>query len=109
MIHCQPGDLVLVSFPFVGGTGAKLRPALVVLDTGDADIVVARVTTQAQTTSHDIAITDWRGAGLRAPSTVRLHKLATLAKSLVNNSLGALQPADRQCIRTVLSQLFSAW
>jgi mRNA interferase MazF len=41
MINYQPGDLVLVAFPFTGG-GSKVRPALVLLDTGDDDILVAR-------------------------------------------------------------------
>jgi len=74
-ISYQPGDLVLVEFPFTG-PGTKLRPALVVLDSGDADVVLARVTTPP----YDIHLTDWRQAGLLAPSFVRLHKLATLSK-----------------------------
>jgi mRNA interferase MazF len=109
MIHYRPGDLVLVSFPFVSGAGAKSRPALIVMDTGDSDIVVARVTTQIHSTTHDVPIADWRGAGLLAPSTIRLHKLATLAKSLVNRTLGSLPPADRQNVKGALGQLFASW
>ena len=45
-----PGDLVLVDFPFTTGGPGKPRPALVVLDTGDADVVLARVTTQPKST-----------------------------------------------------------
>ena len=50
---------------------------MVIVDTGDADILVARVTTQSGQSDHDVPIEDWRGAGLLAPSIVRLHKLAT--------------------------------
>ena len=46
MTSYQPGDLVLIAFPYTAG-GGKVRQAMVVADTGDADIVVARVTTQA--------------------------------------------------------------
>jgi len=44
----RPGEVVLLSFPFADAAGAKRRPALVILDTGDEDIVVARVTSTAQ-------------------------------------------------------------
>jgi mRNA interferase MazF len=86
----QPGDLVLVEFPFTG-SGTKLRPALVVLDSGDADVLMARVTTQHQATPYDIQVTDWRQAGLLAPSFIRLHKLATLSKARIQRRLGALE------------------
>ncbi len=48
----------MLLFPFTGRQGAKRRPALVLLDTGDSDIVVARVTGQARQSPYDIEITD---------------------------------------------------
>ncbi len=105
----QAGDLILVDFPFVGGRQTRTRPALVILDTGDADLVVARVTTQSVSASQDVLITDWRGAGLLAASTVRLHKLATLEKSLVHRVLGSLQPVDRNQVSAVMKQLYGNW
>jgi mRNA interferase MazF len=54
MTTYQPGDVVLVAFPHTGKTRTKNRPALVILDTGDADVVVARVTTQLHQTPHDV-------------------------------------------------------
>jgi mRNA interferase MazF len=107
-INYQPGDLVLVEFPFTG-PGTKLRPALVVLDSGDADVLLARVTTQPQTTPYDIHLTDWRQAGLLAPSFVRLHKLATLSKARIQRRLGALEAADRGQVSEALKQLTVAW
>jgi len=52
----KAGDLVLVAFPYASGSEAKKRPALVILDTGDADVVVARVTTQTASTPSDCRI-----------------------------------------------------
>ena len=43
----RPGDVVLLVYPFTSGEGAKKRPALVLLDTGDDDVVAARITSQA--------------------------------------------------------------
>ncbi|MBI1742513.1 type II toxin-antitoxin system PemK/MazF family toxin [Candidatus Acetothermia bacterium] len=109
MTNYQPGDLVLVAFPYARGAQTKNRPALVLLDTGNSDIVVARVTTQMHQTPYDVLITNWQGTGLLAPSVVRLHKLATLEKVLVRNRLGNLQPADRQQVSAVMQQIYRQW
>ena len=103
------GDLVLVDFPFTVSGPGKARPALVILDTGDADVMLARVTTQAHAGPFDAPIADWQQAGLLAPSSARLHKLVTLAKSRVHKHLGALQTADRKSVAAVLQRIAAAW
>jgi|GEM_PF-3350446 mRNA interferase MazF len=42
-MNYQAGDLLLMAFPYVGGAQSKVRPALVLLDMGDEDVLVARV------------------------------------------------------------------
>ncbi len=108
MTTYQPGDVVLIAFPYTGGAQTRTRPALVILDTGDADVLVARITTQLHQTPHDVMITDWRGAGLLAPSVLRLHKLATLDKALIRHRLGTLPPAERQSVAGLLRQTYGA-
>ncbi|MCX6843143.1 MAG: hypothetical protein NTX53_12765 [candidate division WOR-3 bacterium] len=44
MASYSAGDVVLLEFPFTDTSGSKRRPALILHDTGDDDIVVARVT-----------------------------------------------------------------
>ena len=105
----QPGDIVLVDFPFTASGPGKPRPALVILDTGDADVVLARITTQAQSTTYDVPISDWQSAGLLAASTVRLHKLATLAKSRVQRRLGTLSASDRIRVAKALQSFVASW
>ncbi|MGQ9631706.1 MAG: type II toxin-antitoxin system PemK/MazF family toxin [bacterium] len=83
----RPGEIILVSFPFVNATSAKRRPALVLLDTGDEDIVVARVTSQPVRPPFDVELMEWQQAGLMLPSVVRVHKVATLEKRLVERRL----------------------
>ena len=75
--------MVLLSFPFTSNDRVTKRPALVLLDTGDADLVLARVTSRAARTANDVEIEEWQKAGLLLPSIVRLDKLATLEKHLV--------------------------
>jgi mRNA interferase MazF len=90
------GDVVLVHFPQSGITARKQRPGIVVLDIGDADIVIAPVTSKARSQSGDLPIGDLSGTGLIRPSWARLGKVATLLKSDVIRSLGRLSDSDRK-------------
>jgi mRNA interferase MazF len=108
-MNYQAGDLVLVAFPYVAGGQSKVRPALILLDAGDADVLAARVTSQTSGTQYDVPLTSWRQAGLRAPSVVRLHKLATLEKALIVRQVGHIDPADRPKVAAVLRQTFGSW
>lgn len=105
MAQYSPGEILLLAFPFSDTTGIKRRPALVLLDTGDNDVLVARITGQLNQTEFDIELQDWQQAGLKLPSIVRLHKLATLEKKIVERSLGALTASDFQQVQTKLQHL----
>jgi len=52
----KSGDLVLIAFPLSSGEAAKQRRALVILDTGDQDVLVARITTHVRAASFDVAL-----------------------------------------------------
>ena len=99
---------MLVAFPFASAAEAKRRPALVLLDTGDADLVVARVTSQTARDEFDIQIVEWQKAGLMLPSVVRVHKLATLEKSLIERRLGALTTDDWVNVLSKVKQLWAS-
>jgi len=60
MTTYRPGEIILTVFPFTAGVQSKLRPALVLLDTGDADLIVARITTRRPQVSMEVAVADWR-------------------------------------------------
>ncbi|MDQ3459091.1 MAG: type II toxin-antitoxin system PemK/MazF family toxin [Deinococcota bacterium] len=100
------GMLVLLAFPFSDGVRAKQRPALVLLDTGDPDLLVARVTSREAGEACDVKLTNWHEAGLLLPSTVRLHKLTTLEKHLVKRTLGRLTDEDWTTVRRTLETLW---
>lgn len=109
MTSYQAGDVLLVDFPFTSSGSGKPRPALVVLDSGDADVVLARITTQPYGSPFDIPVSAWQQSGLLAPSVVRLHKLATIAKSRIHKRIGVLSPGDRQSVAAVLRHVVSSW
>ena len=99
-------DIVLVAFPLSNMSGALRRPGLVLFDSGDEDVMLARITTQAIRDRTDMRIADWKTAGLIAESVVRLSKVVTINKSLVDRHLGALSPIDKKSVRMVWARMF---
>ena len=83
-----------MAFPFTDASGGNRRPALVLIDTGDEDVVVARITRRGPRDQFDVPIADLASAGLRHPSVVRPHKLTTSIKALIHQRLGELSEAD---------------
>jgi mRNA interferase MazF len=105
----KPRDIVLLSFSFSNSEAIKKRPALVLLDTGDNDIIVARITSKNLNSSFDIPITELKVSGLILPSVVRLHKTATLDNNLVTKKLGKLGNADFADLKKRIRELWKAY
>ena len=102
----RPGEVVLIRMEFHQGQGGKVRPAMVLLDTGDDDCVVAPITSRARDSRFDFAIQDWALAGLNVPSKVRVHKLIVVAKAGIAKRLGMLGEADRSTLVRLLAEAF---
>lgn len=100
------GDIVLIGFPHSDLYGISKRPALVLYDSRDQDVLVARITTQEYTTEADYRITNWRKSGLLAESFLRLGKQATIEKKYVIRKLGALAEAESETIKSILKRIF---
>jgi mRNA interferase MazF len=98
----RPGEVVLIRIEFHQTPGGKLRPAVVLLDSGDDDFVAAPITSRLRTSDFDVAIQQWREAGLNTASTVRVHKLTVLAKGDVVRRLGERAEPDQTALRAVL-------
>lgn len=99
------GDILLVQFPKTDMESSIKRPAVTLLDTGDEDVVVARITTHPVRGKGDLAVADWKECGLLAESTIRLSKLATLNKTLVTQRLGILTEKSARSLRQIYSSL----
>lgn len=101
------GDILLFNaFPFSNLSGVKKRPALVLADIGDEDIVVCRITGESSRDPYDYVIKDWKDCGLLLSSCVRTSKIATLGKQLILKKLGRLGSPERRNMRLVLKKLF---
>ena len=100
------GEVVLIRMQFHQAPGSKVRPALVILDTGDDDFVAAPITSQSRLSEYDVAIEHWRAAGLNVASTVRVHKLTVPGKGDLVRHLGLLSDTDCASLLAVLCQTF---
>jgi mRNA interferase MazF len=89
------GDVVLVPFPFTDQTSAKQRPAVIVskrsYNDARRDVVAMAITTNLQ--PGELAITDWKTAGLLKPSVVK-PIFATFEQAMVRRRLGTLTSSD---------------
>jgi mRNA interferase MazF len=103
----RPGEVVLIRIDFHQIPGGKVRPAVVLLDAGDDDFVAAPVTSQPRDTDFDVALRQWREAGLNVASTIRVHKLTVLAKDEIVRRIGELAETDRTTLAEVLRRTFS--
>lgn len=92
----SPGDVVLVPFPYRDRLAERARPAVVVSTAeynSRGDVILAAVTSHAARLPTDFALVDWRAAGLKIPSTVRML-LATVSNSRVLLHVGRLADQD---------------
>ena len=103
----RPGEVVLIRIDFHQTPGGKLRPAVVLLDSGDDDFVAAPITSRLRVSDFDLPIHEWRLAGLNIASMIRVHKLTVLPKDEIVRRLGDLAGADRAALTEVLHRAFS--
>ncbi|MGH9798877.1 MAG: type II toxin-antitoxin system PemK/MazF family toxin [Blastocatellia bacterium] len=107
--------IVLVPFPFDDLTANKVRPAVCLTDEikPHSHIVLAFITSQvsANASPTDFVIdksdADFATTGLKVSSTIRLHRLMTVAKSIVLRRLGELSLAQQTEIENRLRKLFN--
>ena len=62
-ITLRPDEVVLIRIDCHQTSGGKIRPAVVLFDSGDDDFVAAPITSHPQRSDFDIAIDHWREAG----------------------------------------------
>ncbi len=99
------GDIVLITFPFTDLTATKLRPAVILAETG-TDITTCFITTQLHwQESTDLLLNPSIINGLKRQSLVRVAKIATLSKSLVEGLLGQLSATELDELNQKLKEL----
>lgn len=112
MTDYEPGDVVLVPYPFGERAGGKKRPALVISsgehneETGE--LLIAQITSRVSSTARigDYHIQGWREVNLPKPALVRA-RLATIEISQVLRKLGSLPAGEFRAAQADLQSVFS--
>ena len=105
MIRYKFGDVLLVLFSQPNGEQKK-RPAMVILDTGDDDVVLVPITTKERKGKGDFEIKNWQESGLLLDSWVRLSKIACIDKKSIERFFGKIIPNDRKEIISIWRQTY---
>jgi mRNA interferase MazF len=90
MVNYKLGEIVPAKFPFTSNLGFKKRPALIINDTDDGDVIVCRITSMLYYSVYDIELKNWSQNGLQLPSVIRVHKIASLEKNMIDRKLGEI-------------------
>jgi len=109
------GKIVLVPFPFDDLSATKVRPAACLTNPvgQHRHVVLAFISSRIPTDAVDTDLTldasqpDFSITGLQVTSTLRLHRLMTVATVLIQRELGALSPRMQSEANNKLKTLFA--
>ncbi|MBI1860180.1 MAG: type II toxin-antitoxin system PemK/MazF family toxin [Deltaproteobacteria bacterium] len=111
----NPGDILLLRFPFTALDTDRKRPSLLLHATRLTEkiqlVTIAMVTSKVDglKLEGDVLIEDWKDAGLLHPSLIRLAKLATVERDLVEKKLGKVSDGDLLLIKKSFQKLYKFW
>jgi mRNA interferase MazF len=106
----NPGDIVLINYPYTSATAAKRRPAVIVSNAQYNDIrnefVAMPITSQMDRTDFpgDTVIMDWNKTGLRKPGITK-GILFTLEEHIIVKLIGHMTHQDLESIRISLKEI----
>lgn len=100
-------DVVAIDFPFLEGTEARRRPALVVSSDRlrhehGLYWVVMITTAKAGRRADDVPVTNLDRAGLPQECVIRISRIVAVGERGIARRLGDISPKDRGAVGTVL-------
>jgi mRNA interferase MazF len=99
------GDIVLVFFIQPNGERKK-RPAMVILDIGDDDVILAPITTAERNGRGNYRIKEWQKSSLLKESWLRLAKVSCLEKMNIDRTLGKVSDKDKRRAAVLWAKLY---
>jgi mRNA interferase MazF len=103
------GAVVLVPFPFSDLSSSKLRPAVVLANSGKGDWVLCQITSKSYADSQAVELkdVDFSNGSLKLTSYARPGKLFTANSFLMVVQVGTLKTeAHQQIVEAVVSLLW---
>jgi mRNA interferase MazF len=113
MTHFEPGDVVIVPFPFTDFTTLKQRPGVDLssahFNDSQPDVILAAITSrvndQPKEDEYVLADKEWTAASLPKPSMVKAGKIFTIDQRLVRKTLGHLPAATYRRVRALVHRI----
>lgn len=99
-----PGNLVIVRYPFTDLETFKVRPAVVVSDTGTVNeglFVIPLTSRTVNLGPGEFILEDWEHAGLNVPSVLK-RGIVLLNQSVIIRKIGTLTPVDFSKVQSSL-------
>lgn len=97
-MELQQSDIVLLTAPYSDYSLHKMRPTIIVsnnhINTHDDDVLVVPLTSHLKESSYSVVIGEENvvEGKLRFKSRARADKIFTIAKSLIHQRIGAIEP-----------------
>jgi mRNA interferase MazF len=111
-MNVQRGDVVLVDYPYASGTGAKVRPVLVVQNDRDNQRLLNTIVVQITSVTRraleppqlliELATPAGRQSGLRQDSVVNCVNILTLDKDKMLRKLGSVPDSALKLVNVCL-------
>jgi len=113
MTTFNPGDVVLIGFPFTDLSGTKQRPAVVIsskwYNENKIDIILSAITSQVPSKTDEdeylLSKKELISAGLPKESIIKVGKIITIDQRLVRKKLGHLPDETLLHIRDILLKI----
>lgn len=103
------GDVVAVLFPYSDGSGSKRRPALVLAEADERDIILCQITSRPYSSAHPIPLrrADLASGTLSVDSFIRPEKLFTASRASIDRVAAAVFPQVLRSARAGAAALFA--
>ena len=110
MASVSIGDIVFVRFPFSDLSRNKLRPALVLAQTGKDDTILCQITSRSYADTDAILLEEnsYREGHLIKVSYVRPSRLFTAHMSIIEKTVANVEPEVRQAVVNRISRILNA-
>jgi mRNA interferase MazF len=103
------GEIVVLPFPQSNLQLGKRRPALVVAEVSDDDLILCQITSQVHRDSYSVSLdkSDFQSGQLNVKSYIRPNRLFTVEQSVILYSAAHVTPAKMNETKAKLRALFA--
>jgi len=101
------GDVVVIPFPFSDLSSIKLRPALVIVELQNNDLMLCQITSKQKVDGFSLSLdkNDFTVGGLDQLSFIRPNRIFTAEKSLIKYKAGSIRPEKLKEVRDKIVSL----